>query len=178
LLERGAGEHIPIVGTIVGVAKLGANVRDRLFTKKLIECLGPFASVPSEARQEMVQRLERDPQYGRRVGEHLIELIDRIEMTRKPKMISAVFLAYLQSRIDATMLHRLNYAVERIPVHEITALREFCDKKPEERDSSVLTLQTLQVAGLLNSQSAWGGLVYEPNEVAGQFLRLELDRLA
>lgn len=49
-------------------------------------------------------------------------------MTRKPKMISAVCLAYLQSRIDATMLHRLNYAVERIPVHEIAALREFCDK--------------------------------------------------
>ncbi len=43
-------------------------------------------------------------------------------------MISAVCLAYLQSRIDATMLHRLNYAVERIPVHEIAALREFCDK--------------------------------------------------
>ena len=83
----------------------------------------------------------------------------------------------LVPKIDAAMLHRLSSAIERLPGFEIDRLRPFCEAPQETRDAPVVTLQNLSAAGLLNSVSGWGALVYQPNEVSEAFLRLELDRV-
>jgi hypothetical protein len=177
LFKDSVAKEIPIIGTILGIAKAGLTVRDRLFSRKLLELMRPFADVDSSQREEMIAKLERDPKYGRKVGEHLIEIVDRIELHRKPPMISAIFLAYQRGNIDAIMLHRLHHAVEKIPTFEINALRPFCQATPEKREAPLVTLQNLQASGLLNSQSAWGGMVFQPNEVSEAFLMLGLDEL-
>jgi hypothetical protein len=132
---------------------------------------------PSE-RAEMVQRLESDPAYGRKVGEHLIELLDRIESRTKPEMVALVFKAYAASSIDAGMLHRLNNAIERIPHFEIPNVRKFRDIEPGDRlNFSATSLQALVHAGLATVGSGYGALVYEPNDVCSAFLHLDLDRV-
>jgi hypothetical protein len=175
-LDAGIVRDIPFVGTFVGIARIGITVHDRLFTKKILDLLTGLADLAVEERQELIARLENDPKYGRRVGEHLVDLIDRVESHRKPAMVARVFKAYLRGEVDADMLHRLCGAVERVPSYEIPRLRPFCEAPPPERDAPSVTLQSLQAAGLLNAASGWGALVYEPNEVSAAFLMLELDR--
>ncbi len=126
------------------------TVHDRLFAKKILDLLTGLADLAVEERQELIARLEGDPKYGRKVGEHLVDLIDRIESHRKPAMVARVFKAYLRG--------------------------EFCEAAPQERDAPIVTLQSFQAAGLLNAASGWGALVYEPNEVTAAFLGLGLDR--
>jgi hypothetical protein len=174
-IETGVAQHIPIVSTIVGVTKIGLSIHDRIFMKKSLELMAPLSSLKPDERRRMVERLEGDANYGRKVGEHLLELLDRIESVRKPRMISRVFLAYLQNEVDAVMLHRLLYTVERIPIHEISSLRIFCERKPEERDAPLFTLQSLASAGLLDAQSAFGGMAFQANEIGTAFLSLRLD---
>jgi hypothetical protein len=175
-LDAGIARDIPLVGTLVGLAKIGMTVHDRLFAKKILDLLTGLADLAVEERQALIARLEGDPKYGRKVGEHLVDLIDRIESHRKPAMVARVFKAYLRGEVDADMLHRLCGAVERVPGYEIPRLRPFCEAAPQERDAPIVTLQSFQAAGLLNAASGWGALVYEPNEVTAAFLGLGLDR--
>lgn len=177
LLEDGVAHDIPVISSLVAVAKMGVNVRDRQFTKKLLKFLKPFAEIDAGERQKLVGKLEEDPKYGRKVADHLIEILDRIELLKKPKMVAAVFLAYMKGEIDVMMLHRLIRSIELVPLHELADLRRFCEADESKRDAPIVTRQSLLAAGLLNAVSGYGGLVYQPNEISAAFLELELDRL-
>lgn len=176
LKSESAGE-IPGVGLILSLVRDHIAVRDYLFQKKLFVFLATMSSIPKDERAALVQKLEIDADYGRKVGQHLIELLDRIESHKKPRMLARVFLAYSAGEIDATMLHRLVYAVEQLPAFEIASLRQFCEGTPVERKAHITTRQVLMTAGLLVAASTFGGPSYNPTPVAMEFLRLELDRL-
>ena len=126
----------------------------------------------------MVSRLEVDPAYVRRVGEHLTELLDSIESIKKPKMIARIFRAYASNSINAMMLHRLCSAIERLPAFEIDGVRALSNEEARDR-VPLPTLQNLQNAGLASAGSGYGGgMVFQPSEIATVFLDLELDRVA
>lgn len=179
-LSEGILKELPIVKTIFTIGKVGVSIRDRLFVKKILKFLSPLNPLPEELRQKMVQKLSVDPDYGRKVGEHLIELLDRMESYRKPEMIGAVFKAYAKGEIDGLMLHRLNNAIEHLPAHEMMQVRLFHEgRNPEERrELSLITLQALLNVGFANVISGYGALVYEPNEVCDAFVKLNIDRVS
>lgn len=177
VISDGLLKDIPLVGTIVGIAKAGINISDRIFIKKLLKFLCQLNKLSPQMRQNMVNKLESDEAYGRKVGEHVIEILDRIDSYRKPKMIALVFKAYTEGRIDAKKLHSLNHAVDRIPSNEISEVRKIHEMSVEERlNANVDILQCLQNAGLVNVFSGFGSLVYEPNYLCNLFLDLNLDR--
>jgi len=180
LLESGIAREIPILSTIVGFARLGVTVRDRLFLKKVLDFLRPMSLMPKKTRAEMIAKLESDPEYGRKVGEHLIELIDRNEAHRKPRMLARVLLAYGAGEIDAVMLHRLFHAVEHLPAFAIPEVRRLAESFPPDRGADATTNTIAQLylgmAGLAVPQSSFDALTYDPTPVAAAFIRLELDR--
>jgi hypothetical protein len=177
-LSDGPLKDIPVISTIIGLAKVGISISDRILIRKIIKFLGPLSDMSDKMRQEMIQKLETDAAYGRKVGEHLIEILDRLEAHRKPQMIASVFKAYAKGEIDATLLHRLNYAIDRIPSYEISEVRRIHEMPHEERlEANAATLQALLNAGLVNVISGYGALVYEPNDLCEIFLGLNLDRV-
>src|SRR5947208_15527036 len=93
VLSEGLLKDIPVVNTVVALGKLGISINDRLLIKKLLAFLSNFQTVSAEDRTEMVRKLESDSAYGRKVGEHIIELLDRIESHLKPRMVALVFKA-------------------------------------------------------------------------------------
>ena len=140
--------------------------------------LSDFQAVEAQERAEMVQKLESDTAYGRKVGEHIIELLDRIESHIKPRMVALVFKAYSESHVDSSMLHRLNSAIEKIPLFEVRNIRQFSDVTPEERFKiSPTSLQAFLNSGLADISSGLGKLVYKPNDVCANFLAFDLDRV-
>jgi hypothetical protein len=69
-----------------------------------------LADLSKWQRDDMVSRIEADPEYGRRVGSHVIELLDHVDSHRKPMMLATVFAAYAIGEIDVHVLNRLNAA--------------------------------------------------------------------
>jgi hypothetical protein len=177
LLEDGFARDVPVLGTLLGLAKIGVSIHDRLFSKKLLKFLGPLASIEASDRADMIDRLERDPSYGRKVGEHLVELIDRIEVHRKPQMLARVFLAYQRKEIDTQMLQRLNFAIESLPAFEIDAARLYIEGDIATRSVPRPSLQNLITAGLLANSSVMGGKAFAITEVGATFVKLALDKV-
>jgi hypothetical protein len=174
LRSEGAGE-IPGVGIILSLLRDGVAVRDRLFQKKLFMFLASMNSMPKAERAEMIEKLGADPDYDRKVGEHLIEILDRLETHKKPRMLARVLRAYGAGEIDATMFHQLVHAIEHLPVFAIPAVRKFSLTNPPNLGAETAIQLYFGMAGLAVPQTSWDGTAYDPTPVAEAFLRLELD---
>lgn len=173
LLNGGILESMPLVKTFTHV---GTTVNNVLFTKKLMNFLATMNELPAAKRQRMVEKLKSDPKYERKVGEHLLELLDRIDSHRHPKMLAKAFMAYANLTIDVVVLQRLNLAIERLPYFEIDNIRKFRNaEKDARREMDEATLYNLIYAGLVKEIPGYGKSSYVPTELLEIFLQLDLD---
>jgi hypothetical protein len=184
-------EHIPIVKLGVAVAKAARSLRDQALLKKLLTFLRGLSSVTRAERVEMIRRLSEDAPYSESVGEHLIELLDRLDSRRKALMTAAVFAAFARQQINRAMLYRLTHAVESILLIDLPAARNLTEegyyligdsadaaKHNQGRafQHSSASLESLSAAGLVHAGSAWGGMSYDLTDVGRAFIdQLRLD---
>ena len=176
-------EHIPVFKSGLVAAKVIGSVRDHLLVKKIAIYLHAISVIPANDRRTMVARLAADPSFSGDLGEHLIELLDRLDGRRKPAMVGAVFAAYAFESIDSKMLQRLNAAIHNLPSMEISAVRllDTFNRINAERAKTPrvspdrLSMQALANAGLAEQDNSPGGLWYKLNETGDKFLELELD---
>jgi hypothetical protein len=178
-------EYMPVLKIGVAASKLVSSVRDHLLMRKLDRFLRTLAELTIDERINMVRKLEEDPDYTERVGEHLIELLDRLEGQRKPKMAGAVFAAFGREDINLRMLRRLNTAIERVPPIDIPAIRRLYDAtraSAEQRAAKFAEVgensaESLLITGLFTSSNLIGGQGIQPNHVCQAFIALNLDRV-
>jgi hypothetical protein len=168
--------HIPVVRTALAAAKVVGSLRDHLLLKKVGIFLYAISSIPSADRRNMVQRLGADPAFGENLGEHIIELLDRMDGRRKPAMAGAVFTAFAFAQIDAKTLRRLNSAIQNLSIVEVDSLREL-DAAGRKGLPDRIAVQALSTAGLAEPEFSSNGIQYQLNEVGRIFLELELDRI-
>ena len=177
-LAEGVLRDVPFVSSLVSLAKVGFTIRDRLFVGKLLKFLAGLNHVPESDRRSMLEKLGNDPAFAHKVGEHLLELLDRIDSHRKPYMLARVFEAYAAGRIDAKLLQRLNHAIDRIPGYEIDSVREVLEMSIFGQSMSGVSESTffgLQDAGLIRINTGFGGGT-GPTELCNVFVELDLDK--
>ena len=116
LLDDGLLKDLPVLGTLQKLYNVAANVRNRLFMKKLLQFLVNLADVPKEQRQKQISKLAVDVEERQRVGENLMLLLDNMNNMSKPAMMARALRAYLLEEINATLLRRLWHAIDVIDV--------------------------------------------------------------
>jgi hypothetical protein len=114
LLDDGLLRDIPVVGTLVSLARTGIALRDRIFAKKIARFLLQLNEVHAAERGQFHEELTRDPKRAKVLGETLIVLLDRIDDVEKARLLAQSFAALLQKKISETDFHRLCRAVDRI----------------------------------------------------------------
>lgn len=97
-LTDGVLKEIPIVRSVIGLAKAGITVRDRIFLEKVIKVLSPLSKYSSQQRQEFLKSL--DPDEVKKASQYLILYIDRLDSIEKTAMLGKVFEAYLTGKIS------------------------------------------------------------------------------
>jgi hypothetical protein len=174
--------EIPVIKLVVAGAATVRAIRSAILFRKLEGFLDPMSAVSSAERREMVEQLEADPTYQRQVGEHVIELLDRQDSHRKPKITGEIFAALARKQIDHTMFHRLLNVADRLPVMEIDTVRRFVESKNNKPERDLIdpeSLQALVNAGLASTQitSPLGGnqTFYYENPTCEKFVELNLD---
>ena len=177
--------HIPVIRTALAAAKVIGSVRDHLLLRKISIYLHAISAIPAAERRAMIERLTGDSAFKENVGEHIIELLDRVDGRRKPAMIGAVFTAFAFEQVDLKTLRRLNSAIQYLPAEEIDSVRKLDtynrsrsdlaqDIRPlPERES----MQAIANAGLAEPDALASGVAYKLNATGIAYLKLELDRV-
>jgi hypothetical protein len=184
-------EHIPIAKLGVAAMRAAQSIRDQLLLKKIRAFLYGMSGTTLEQRTDMIERLSEDTHYAESVGEHLIELLDRIDGRRKALMSAAVFAAFARCEIERPMLYRLTHAIVAISLLSLRDARNLVEEGPflpgESVDAKmkagnrshkpeIASLLQLSAAGLVSGQSGWGGINYDLTDVGRIFIeRLRLD---
>jgi hypothetical protein len=177
LLTPDIASHIPGVKYVVAFARAFNAVRDRMLLLKIAQFFEALSDVPLADKRLMAQSLETDPKYRRKVGEHILDLLERIESKRKPAMCGYVFAAYAKGEIDVTLLQRLLSCIERLPSIEIDSVRIMVEAGPGEVWAAVdrETKTALGNAGLLDLNMTMDGNMYDLNPTGRAFVQLGLD---
>src|SRR5665647_98468 len=87
LLKNGVLKDIPIINSIVGIYKLGVSIKDIIFMKKLIRFLSEINDTSIQERQKVIAKMEKDDKYGRKVGETILTLLDRLDDLNKANIV-------------------------------------------------------------------------------------------
>jgi len=114
LLDDGLLRDLPVVGTLVSLARAGIALRDRIFAKKVARFLLEVSEVPEDERRTFQEELGSNPGKRKALGETLIVLLDRIDDFEKARLLAKSFVALLQKRISEVEFHRICRAIDRV----------------------------------------------------------------
>jgi hypothetical protein len=100
LLSDGLLKDIPIIGTIVGLAKASLNLKDRLFVKKLISFMAGINKINPEKRLELISKIDNSEKFKVKVGEKLLYILDKCDDHISAKYVAVLFASFLNKEIS------------------------------------------------------------------------------
>ena len=117
----------------------------------------------------MISELESDPAFNGNVGEHVILLLDKYDDMKKPALMGNAFSAYIQKRINALELRKMNFGIDNLFMPNISYLKQFyldlTKELPEE------THQNLSLCGFVDLVSAFGAIAARKNKLGELFIK-------
>jgi hypothetical protein len=100
MLNDGILKDIPVLGTIVGLARSTISLKDRLFLRKVMHFLNEISSVPPEEREAMISQVDSSDSFKIKVGEKLLYIVDKCEDHKAASQIAKLFCSFLKGLIS------------------------------------------------------------------------------
>jgi hypothetical protein len=125
VLDEGLLRDIPVLGTIVNLAKAVSSIRDRVFLVKIRAFFEPCASLTDGERASFHDRMQKDPAFKAKVEEVLVLYLDKCDALKKAQIFGAVFIGLVRNAIDIETFHRVIYCVDQSFVMDIAALDRY-----------------------------------------------------
>lgn len=100
LLDEGVLKDVPVIRTIVALAKTGINIQDKLFLKKIISFINGLGDVPVKKRAEEINKIDDSKKYRIKVGEKLLYILDSCDDYVNSELIAKLFKAFLEEVIS------------------------------------------------------------------------------
>jgi hypothetical protein len=175
LLASEAAKSIPVVSTIAGIFSATLSIRDHVFGGKLLRFLSELSEISEDKRNEMLRKLGENDKFAGRVGETIIEILERMESAKKPELAAKCFAAYAREEISFEEFSRILFALERIPSFDIDKVGQFSRAKIEDAvkmDESLLLAFVNSGLGMNNGGLDGGAIL--PTKLCQLFLKAGL----
>ncbi len=178
VITDGIGREIPIISTIIGIAKTTLSIKERILLVKITKFLTVISQIPENERTEFANRIDEDSKERRNIGEKIIVLLDRLDDINKAVLIGNIFSALIKKEITYQTFIRLSSAIDKVIIEDLTQLLSYYSSD-RKYSMDKLLWERLYLAGLskismnVRGNSEYGGLLqsdsigpieYYPNE--------------
>ncbi|MBW2642881.1 MAG: hypothetical protein JRC89_05810 [Deltaproteobacteria bacterium] len=119
ILENDDLKQIPVFGTLLNMVKLGSNIRDRLFARKLLTFLREISTISFEKRKRFVDKLSSNKQ---KTGEAILLLLERLDDMTKPEIVGKITCLAILGDIDTETSFKLSAMVDRSYISDLWSL--------------------------------------------------------
>lgn len=112
----GVLEEIPVLKTLIAFSRIGKSARDLHMCRKLkmfVKALQNRSADP-EAKEKMKQKLCAGDSSSKDMAEYLEIIIDRFIDVKKPEMLVALLVAYIDDEIDQVEFKLYSQILERL----------------------------------------------------------------
>lgn len=162
ILDEGIIRDIPILRTLVSIAKAGLNVRDRLYVKKIAYFLQQVGNTTQEQREEFIKKYCQDI---KRFEEAVLLILEQADSIEKSSLVGKIFKACILDVITYDDALKLSSMVNRAFWGD---LEKFLDNENVEigEDNQSLVMAGLYVIAKSSSignrgRYNFGGVKYE-----------------
>lgn len=149
ILDNGIIRDIPVVRSFYAVYKTTVALRDRALIKKIIRFLFSLNKVSSEERSKFKEKIEKDDKFKKKVGEHLLLILDRLDDMDKPYLVAHAFGAFEKGLIDYEAFQRLALAIDKTFYPDLISFNANHDYK----QLSTNTILNLVSSGILELEA-------------------------
>jgi hypothetical protein len=118
---------VPVFSTAFKAMKALDSMRDRMFVAKLVAFVSEVDAAPPVVREEIARKLAEEND-GRKAGETLLLVLEKLTDMDKPALLGALLVHYGHGRVSAVELRRLVSAVDVAFGDDLAA---FLDESPE-----------------------------------------------
>lgn len=122
IVDEGILKDIPVVGWIAKGVSVTRSISDRIFHHKVLRFLMALEKTDQRDRQEFLNNVKEDPSFRRKVGEHLIVVINKIDAFEKTSLLAKCFDHFITEDIDFDYFIDLSNIIERTPLSDLKAL--------------------------------------------------------
>jgi len=150
-LKEGVLRDIPVLGSLVGLAKAAGTVRDHLFAKKVARFLVALYDVPAQERAAFLND-HVSPEDQRRLGDTILLLLDRADDFAKPPLLARLFAGYLKGEYGYGEFRSLATALDRLQLDMLHLLKMFYRDPPGDVQPGDELLSHLVPTGLVAVQ--------------------------
>jgi hypothetical protein len=154
---------VPILGIVVGAARVANDIRKELEFRKMVRFLRPIAETTEAQRRAFIADLEAKDRYAT-FGENMLLLLDRLDDTSKPTIVGKIMAAHIKGLIDYDKAMRLNAIVSRCYAADLDYLKTF-ERGTQGKSEGVADM--LYAAGLLAIIGIDGGTFAEASQEDG-----------
>ncbi len=113
LLDDGLLKDIPWIGWIFKAKNVYSSVSDRILLAKIVKFLISLRSQTRTQRSEILKQLETSPKERRRIGEHILIALERLDDLEKPALIAKCFSFYLDGLLSFREFSQLIDAITK-----------------------------------------------------------------
>lgn len=118
ILKNEALRSIPVVKTLLSIIEATQNVSNYLFLKKIVAFLSNIKKVSAKKRKDMINKIDNSGEYKTKVGETLLNLLDKSDSTEKAAYLGTWFTAFLKGKISYGMFLNGAHIINNIFLHD------------------------------------------------------------
>lgn len=150
VMNDGILKEVPILSTAVSLIKIGNNINERHYIKKLASFVLALNNgiVDESMRDYYKKKITDDPKKRNEELEHILILIDRYLDANKPILLAKLYLAYLDEKIIWNDFTKYAEVVDRFLPGDCETLIS-ADTYKTERDINTDSIQRLIALGLV-----------------------------
>jgi len=148
IIDNDTINQIPIIGTLRSVYKITNSISDYLFVQKLLKFLKELESLSTKEKNRMKTKILKEEKFGKKVGETLLVIINKIDDNDKPKIIAKIFKAYINNEIDFQHFLKFSQIVNKSYLPDLLNLTNFMigQSFSNENSSSLLSMGLLNIS--------------------------------
>lgn len=121
-------KEIPLVKSINSIIQFKNSLDEKIFIKKITKFLYSLKEIPQEKKFEMISKVDNSEVYKQKVGEKLLEILNRIESDLKPTIVGNLFKAFVEEEISYETFLRLSFIVEKSFTQDFLIIKEHDDE--------------------------------------------------
>lgn len=164
--DSGVIKDIPMIGTLTSMYKAGRTVNNYVFMKKIIAFLHEYnnSTIVDDKLNEFTMRVEEDEKYKQRVIESLITIIDRLDDEIKSRILSKIFVAFINGIYTWDEFTDLSRVIDGLFSSDIRLIMHLIKINCPImlKDINIEGVNYYRVKGAADKLSTYGFVVYGP----------------
>jgi hypothetical protein len=119
LTDDGILKDLPVIGTLVRIAKATRSMSDFIFANKIKRFIEASEQMPFEKKEQFRAILDAKPELRQKAGEVVVMALNSADDLKKAGIIGKLFSHFILNEIDFETLRRLLVAVNRAFIDDL-----------------------------------------------------------